>query len=175
MNKRYFIASLVGISIFGLGLTSCEQADTVLSDEQKVQQIASVVQSGTQLAVSAVVMNNPDTKKHFETVVVALKAAVGADNLSPDEVLETVKSYLANDPSGAAYYPLIESGVALALSTYKNFYVTNLDQNVKPYLKTLLGAIQQGIALGVGQPAVASGGEPVVNPMLELTIEDLKL
>jgi hypothetical protein len=172
-SKFFVTCATLCVGVLVMTAASCDPEAT-LNDEQKVQQIAGIIKSGTQIGVSTVVLNDPESVKHFNTAVVALKAAIGGDNLEPDEILETVKSYLTSDPESSAYYPLIESGIGLALASYRTFYDQNVDGNVKPYLKTLLVAITEGIELGVAQPAVA-GGEVSSNPILQLTVEDLTL
>tara|TARA_R100000951_G_C2636661_1_gene179511 strand:- start:830 stop:1363 length:534 start_codon:yes stop_codon:yes gene_type:complete len=171
--KNVLATFIIGAMAFQF--TSCEIVNDTLSDEQKVDRISSIVKSGTQMAVSAVVLNKPELKKHFKTATLALEASVGADKLDPKEVLATLQDYFKEVPDGGVYYPLIESAISLGLSAYQSFYEANLDKNVKPYLKKFLVSIKEGIELGIGETPAGPPQGVAGNPILDLTTEDLTL
>ena len=174
LKLKYVLATFI-IGALAFQLTSCEIVEGTLDDEQKVARIASIVKSGTQMGVSAVVLNKPELKPHFKTATLALEASVGAEKLDPQEVLATLQSYFKEVPDGGVYYPLIESAISLGLSAYQSFYEANLDKSVKPYLKSFLVAIKEGIELGIGETPAGPPQGVAGNPILDLTIDDLTL
>jgi hypothetical protein len=156
------------IAITGIILTSC-QTNT---ETAKVEQIASIIKSGTQLAVGTVTLNKPDSVKHFRAAIVGIKAALGAGDLTPAEVISTISAY--TNSVGGTYAGVVEGGIGLALAAYQNFYIANSDKHIDEHLQILLIAISQGIESGIAAPP-ASSNINSVNPILELTAEDLKL
>lgn len=169
MKRHRFIALATVLSV-GLFFASCETVD--VDNDQQVAQIAAIVKSGTQLAVTSALVKRPELAPHFLSAVTGIKAAINDSTLTPAEVLAVVNRYV--DVSGSGFYPLVESGIGLALNVYKTFYDTNVGDNIDAHLKTILVAIHEGISAGVVAPRdlVADFSR---NPLLDLKEEDLKL
>lgn len=163
------ITIIAGIAIF---TTSCN--DSVLDDSQKVNQIASVIKSGTSISVGTLTARDPETVKYFRSAVVGLRAATGGDDLTPEAIIQSINEYV--NIKDNAYSGIIEGGLGLSLAAYKTFYQANVEKEIEGYLIVLLTAIAEGIEQGIGGGVPATqGGTAIDNPILTLTIEDLTL
>lgn len=160
--------------LFGLGvmLSSCNTTPSVLTDEAKVAAIASVLRSGTQIAVSATVGSKPESKPYFDAVVTGLKVALGGKDLTPEAVVATIAQHVKSFDSEGAYAGVVLGAVDLALNAYKTFYNVNVEKSIQPYLVTLLTAIKDGVKLGAVSTTPAPMG---ANPISALTVKDLTL
>lgn len=165
------VVALMGLFLFGA--SSCDHVD----DTTRVNNIASVLVLGTQLAVSEAVLSNPDLSKHFAVVPVAIKAAVDGDALTPDEVTQVVNGYLSGSGLDSTTQPLVQAGISLSFSAYKTFYTKNVGPNVKPHLKVLLLAIANGVQAGLNPTTGLSveNQSQSQNPIETLTEEDYTL
>jgi len=147
---------------------SCK-TNNVLTDVDRVNAIASVLRSGTQLAVSATVLSRPETRVYFTSAAVAIDVVLGGKDLTPDTVVKIISEKVN---TGGEYYSLIEGSINLALNAYKTFYTINVEKAIDPHLATLLKSIQGGIKAGTISSAPAPQG---VNPITTLTEADLTL
>tara|TARA_R100000951_G_scaffold50728_3_gene42828 strand:+ start:5537 stop:6073 length:537 start_codon:yes stop_codon:yes gene_type:complete len=174
---KHTIAVIITAAL-ALGSVSCITSDSTSDiDAVQVQAIAGIVETGTAIAVQQVLANNPETAAAFEVAAVAIKFAINSDELGPEAVLKLVQTQVGA-LEGAEAYALVELGVALALDTYDVFYRVNTAEAIPDHLKTMLGAIANGIDLGVHSKLLSgaiNGSSNIRNPILSLDESDLKL
>lgn len=161
--------------IFLATQTSCNLFNSPIDNgsELKLQRIATLVESGTTVAVASAVIANPKLIPHFKTAAVALTAAADGENLSPEEVTQVLDRYLSNIGS---YEVFIKQALSLSVSTYSRFYEVNLGDKIKPQLKTILLALRDGVNMGVeasNDPNLA--GDVENNPLNSVNDKQLKL
>jgi|GEM_PF-4004679 len=161
---------------FGSLFTGCKEGSNILDDSLKVAQIASVLKAGTTISVAAVLINNPDSSRYFKSAALGIRAAIGAKELTPEDIMENIEFY--TDSGTGKYSGIVSGALGLALSAYGSFYIQNIEGEIDDHLVILLTAIADGISYGLLEPVAASSARassPEPNPITTLSVSRLTL
>lgn len=161
--------------------TGCETVKSwftkTLSDEQKVANICSSVQTLTAKGITSVITKNPDLKQYFAISAESLKILVGAGTIDPKAINIELEKALAGVPE--EYKVAVFTTLNSAISVYTFFFETNIDSKltiVQESCKKILTSLLTGIEIGCGyELKAATPVVGVVKPLDSFTKSDVKL
>jgi len=176
-TKNKSITSLLALVLAAcIFLTGCATLSSALSNEQRVNTIATVMRSAVSLGVSGVIAKNPDTRSAFVAVAAIVKTATSGGTYDPESVTSYISAEVAKlattDDQSQVINLAVSACMSVMMTYYQQFYNTNIEKKAElyPYCVTLLNAAADGILAGTAVKASsADTALPKLNP------EDYKL
>jgi len=150
-------------------LTACGTTGS-LDNQEKIEQAASYIETGTAFGVSSLVASKPDVKPYLAVANEALGVAIQQGDLKPVTVNALIAEAL-EEKGASEYTPMVKISLQAGLDVYGRFYELNIEKELdtRPALKRFLQAIQAGISSGLGDTELPSSApEPPTDQDLTL-------
>jgi hypothetical protein len=159
------------IALLCIFASACSTVSSLESNTAQMTAIATVIQSGTATAVSAVIAKTPGDSVYFGLASDALQLAVNQGTFDSAAIVLALNGKIPTQYQGD-----VNTALNSALAAYSLFYAANLNtwKTTTGPLDQLITAIQAGITQGLG-PAATTPAGPAVESINQLTIQDLTL
>lgn len=178
MFKKVITLSLVALTSVFCGCASWWTE--VLTNEQKVAQVATTVECVANTTVSLVVAKNPDLAQWFLLGSEVIQLAVNDGKTKPTEILALVDAELEKKGCVPEMRTAINAAITTSINLYTVFYQVNINSKIEDvgqgYI-TILRAMCHGIDTACGKYSSTVSLQPVKSykPVEEYTIQDLQL
>lgn len=155
--------------------TILDKWNTILTNEEKLEQICSTSNIITSNAVKSLVNKNPEIVDPMLMVVSTIQVMFNTNDLAPDRIKEKIKQTLKEAKYNESTIVVINGVIDTALNLYSVVYTVNIESKYDDLSKSyiaILSSICDGIVLGcenIGKSPLNNGYKTIS----EYTLEEL--
>jgi hypothetical protein len=152
--KSLLLALFASVSVFAACSSGCKTNDNIppgsSTNTNSVQSVATtcaIVEMSSQLAVYAVLRNEPEARPYFQTAVLLINAAISKGDYSPDAISNILSKVTIDGKDREIVFMAITSTLTLYRVVWAEAAGKQLDKNI--YVKPVLEALARGIQMGM--------------------------